>query len=45
MNLQTMYSQTCLQRSATGNYKSGLRWQVAFVGSIRSYISDLHGTN
>jgi len=25
------YSQACLQDSATGNYKSGLCWQVAYV--------------
>jgi len=28
---QKLYSQTCLQRSATGNNKSGLCWQVAVV--------------
>ena len=27
----TLYSQTCLQRSATRDNKSGLCWQVAFV--------------
>ena len=32
------YSQKCLQRSATGNYKSGLCWQVAFVQNIRNYF-------
>jgi len=39
-----MYNQTCLQRSATGNYISGLCWQVAFVWSIRNYLSGFHGT-
>ena len=32
------YSQKCLQRSATGNNKSGLCWQVAFVQNIRNYF-------
>jgi len=32
------YSQNCLQRSATGNYKSGLCWQMAFVRNVRNYF-------
>ena len=41
----TTYSQICLQWSATGNIKSGLCWQVAFVQNVRNYFFDFHGTN
>jgi len=34
---------TCLRRSATGNYKSGLCWQVAFVQKVRNYFSIFTG--
>jgi len=44
-NRLLMYSQTCLQRSATGNYKSGRYWQMAFVRSVRNYLSNFHGKN
>ena len=33
-----------LQGSGTGNNKSGLCWQVAFVRSVRNYLSEFHGT-
>jgi len=44
-NPGSIYSQTCLQRSATGNNKSGLCWQVAFVQSVINYLSDFHVTH
>ena len=37
--------QTCLQRSAMGNDKSGLCWQAAFVQNVWNYLSDFQGTH
>jgi len=45
MLIVIVYSQTRLQGSATGNNKGGLCWQMAFVRSVRNYLSEFRGTN